>query len=311
MMDNNFYVYAYLDKRNKGCFIYEDLKFDYEPFYVGKGKNKRYKDHFLLRNNIENHFYHKLNKMINEGFQPDVIIIMDNLNENDAFLYEMNTIKKIGRKNVNTGPLTNLTEGGEGSSGRVCEEKTKLKISLSNTGKRNGMYHKVHPMRGKSFDEFFGDKSKDIKIKISKNANPFWKNKKLPDDMKQKISDTLKLRFQDKEKHSRFGKKLSNKSKQKISDSLVDFYKKNPKIVSNETRKKQSIAAKNKKFIIEIKNLESNDIIKFYSIIELKKFISDFKKEKGICKTCSPSYSLLIKGKNNKFFILVDKYFSK
>ena len=32
-----FYVYAYLDPRKPGVFQYKDFRFDYEPFYIGKG----------------------------------------------------------------------------------------------------------------------------------------------------------------------------------------------------------------------------------------------------------------------------------
>jgi hypothetical protein len=41
MEKNIYYVYVYLDPRKFGVFEYGSLKFDYEPFYVGKGTNKR------------------------------------------------------------------------------------------------------------------------------------------------------------------------------------------------------------------------------------------------------------------------------
>jgi len=42
--NNNFYVYIFLRSDKPGYFDYGDsLKFDYEPFYVGKGINDRIK----------------------------------------------------------------------------------------------------------------------------------------------------------------------------------------------------------------------------------------------------------------------------
>jgi len=35
------YVYIYLDTRKPGNFIYDDMLFNFEPFYVGQGKNNR------------------------------------------------------------------------------------------------------------------------------------------------------------------------------------------------------------------------------------------------------------------------------
>ena len=39
---NQFYTYVYLDPRKSGKYKYSEYKFDYEPFYVGKGCGNRY-----------------------------------------------------------------------------------------------------------------------------------------------------------------------------------------------------------------------------------------------------------------------------
>jgi len=130
-------------------------------------------------------------------------------------------------------------------------------------------------------------------------------------EIRDKISNTLKERFKDKECHPRYGKTITNESKDKISKSLINYFKENKKIVSDETKEKMSISAKNKKFIIRIKEIETNNILTFNNTNELREFITNFKIEKGIGKTQPPSYNLLISGKNKKFFILLDKYHVK
>lgn len=309
----NFYVYAYLDTRKPGNYIYDDLIFNYEPIYIGKGKNNRCKKHLNLRFIIENYFYHKLNNMINEGFQPEIVIIKDNITEDEAFLYEIEFIKKIGKSIDHKGTLTNLTDGGEGRSGSVVSIETRKKLSDIKTGIKMKYYNSIyHPMKNKSFDEYFGvERSEEIKKIISDNSKSHWKNKNLPEEMKNKISETLKIKFKNKKNHPRYGKKIDTESKNKISNSLKEYFKINPKNVSNETKNKMSESAKNRKYIIKIKNLETDEILIFNNSKELRNFITNFKMERNIGKTSSPSYNLLISGKSEEYFILIDKYFCK
>ena len=72
----------------------------------------------------------------------DVIIIEDRLDENDAFELETYWIKRIGRNDLKNGPLVNFTNGGEGSSGRPMNEKTKAVLRKINTGKPTSLKHK-------------------------------------------------------------------------------------------------------------------------------------------------------------------------
>ena len=38
---NDYYIYILFDSSKKNNYIYGNLKFDYEPFYVGKGRKDR------------------------------------------------------------------------------------------------------------------------------------------------------------------------------------------------------------------------------------------------------------------------------
>lgn len=47
-----FYVYVLLDPFKNGIFTYDEYHFEYEPFYVGKGKGKRKTNTISEKKNI-------------------------------------------------------------------------------------------------------------------------------------------------------------------------------------------------------------------------------------------------------------------
>ena len=83
------------------------------PFYVGKGCNDRAYQHLKGYTKIDNaHLYNVIQKMIREGIQPK-IEIFNMPNEETALDLEMDLIRFYGRKDLEMGPLLNLTDGGE------------------------------------------------------------------------------------------------------------------------------------------------------------------------------------------------------
>jgi len=124
----NYYVYAYL--RNDGT-----------PYYIGKGTKRRLlsKDHTVK---------------VPESNR--IVILKTNLTEDDAFLLERKLIAEYGRKDLGTGILRNMTDGGEGVSsntmlgntnargnkGKPKSVEHKQKISEANKGKKKSTEHR-------------------------------------------------------------------------------------------------------------------------------------------------------------------------
>ena len=141
MEDKNiFYVYVYLDPRKQGFFKYGEYEFNYEPFYVGKGNSNRWRRHLtfkFLKENNNRLKENKIQKIINEtGKNPIVLKYKENLSDIESKNLEIEMIKNIGRKDLNLGPLTNLTDGGEGRKNIVVSEETKQKLSISGQGRK-------------------------------------------------------------------------------------------------------------------------------------------------------------------------------
>lgn len=138
MKSNHYYVYAYLDPRKPGPFTYGEYEFSYEPFYIGKGKGRRWLDH--LRETPErtiNAF--KANKIKNirqERLEPIVVKVSVELTDEEACLTEISLIDLVGRKNINGGPLTNLTNGGDTTAGMIYSEESKALMSSQRKGKK-------------------------------------------------------------------------------------------------------------------------------------------------------------------------------
>jgi hypothetical protein len=101
--------------------------------YVGEGLADRPFKH--LHSKTNNRLYNMLQKRKREGFNPQPIIIPA-LSKEDAEEMEMLLIAMIGRENIRTGTLFNLTDGGgAGISGYKHTTKAKCAIGVAVTSR--------------------------------------------------------------------------------------------------------------------------------------------------------------------------------
>jgi hypothetical protein len=94
-----------------------------EPFYIGKGKEDR-----AWSKTGHNVYWDRIVKK----YDYEVKLLHENLDESTAHKIETELITKYGRKNIKTGCLVNMTDGGEGASGITQTPETKEKRRNSN-----------------------------------------------------------------------------------------------------------------------------------------------------------------------------------
>ena len=120
---NEYYTYAYLRE-------------DGTPYYIGKGSK--------VRKN------RKSQRTIPAPTNPNnIITLKQNLTEQEAFRHEIYMIAILGRKDNGTGILRNLTDGGEGTSGRVWSEEQHERHSNNMKGNKIGLGYR-HTEESKS-----------------------------------------------------------------------------------------------------------------------------------------------------------------
>jgi hypothetical protein len=95
-------------------YTYAWLREDGTPYYIGKGKGGR--------------AYVNGGRNVKTPPKDRILLLKKNLTEEEAFKHEIYMIHVLGRKDLGTGILRNLTNGGEGISGLIHSEKTKRKL---------------------------------------------------------------------------------------------------------------------------------------------------------------------------------------
>ena len=188
--DQKYYVYAY-------------LRDDQTPYYIGKGINRRAYTAHKRKNGSD-----MLPKDISR-----IKILHENLSEKQAFDLEKELILDYGRKDLGTGILRNLTEGGEGNrkTGYKHSEETKLAMSKARKGKKMGPNSVPSPTKGVP-------RTQETKDKIASAL----KGGKLTPEHRAKLSKahkgkTLSAEHIDKLRKANKGKTLSAEHKAKIA----------------------------------------------------------------------------------------------
>ncbi|QIG96578.1 GIY-YIG nuclease family protein [Bradyrhizobium sp. 6(2017)] len=116
----------------KPFYVYMLHKPDFTPFYVGKGTGSRILNHESDARNITLRS-HKLNviRAIHRAGRS-VVYLLDGFfdQEKDALARERELIAEVGRHDLGRGPLTNQTDGGEGTSNPSLESRERRAATL-------------------------------------------------------------------------------------------------------------------------------------------------------------------------------------
>lgn len=249
----------------------------FEIRYVGQTNNlnRRFKSHLSKSINEKSSEYktHKsrwIRSILNSNMIPilEIIDTCSNLEESNKL--ENFYITKFTNEGIS---LTNSYV----SDVTEFSEETKKKMSESK--------------KGKKLEEIVGeDKAIELRIYYSERTKINNPNKSWDDNVKMKISETLKKFFENKENHWAYGKKMTDEHNENLRKSKIN----NPKNVGNrnprtdEQKIKLSNAIKGRKVIrykILQYDLNGNFLKEWNSLREIEKFEATFKRNQ-ISKCC-------------------------
>ena len=150
--------------------LYRHIRTDKStPFYIGIGETENRAYDKKCRTKI-------WKNIANKGYETE--ILFDDLTWEQACEKEKEFIALYGRRDLGTGTLVNLTDGGEGTLGYRHTEEAKEKNRLASLGENNAWYNKKRPdhtkrMQGEN-NPCFGRVGKDHPM-FGKTG--YWKNK--------------------------------------------------------------------------------------------------------------------------------------
>lgn len=239
----------------KEYYVYRHIRPDLNlPFYIGIGSIKDSKSHkaeyqraYSFRKSQRSKFWYKVFEKCHREIEVEIMI------EADSWNYikekEIEFITLYGRRDLGTGSLVNLTNGGDGTGGYAHKHspETKLKISASSKGRI-------------------------VSNETRQNMSNARKNIQISDAAKDRLRNLRK------------GSTASSETRHKMSLSQKEAWeigKRKDYVVSDETRAKHSLAMTGKKNTPE-SNAKRSKAMKGYKFpIEFGLKISMSKKGKS------------------------------
>ena len=198
------------------AYVYSHTRLDTnEVFYIGIGSDTNGYKRAYSKFGRNKYWIRVVNKT-----DYKVEILSNDINWDEACDEEIRLIKHYGRRNINEGSLTNLTDGGEGQIGFIVSDETKRKLSDYRKGRTPSQKTRLRmseAQMGKTLSEEHkrkigdGNKGKIIneetRLRMSKSrTGSKWSNP-MSEETKQKISDYRK------------GRTHSEDTKKKIRDA--------------------------------------------------------------------------------------------
>lgn len=147
------YVYKHIRKDTDNVFYIGMSSLDDESYYRA---NCVYSRNPYWKEIVKKH-----------GFYVE--IVKENLTVDEAFDLEMFLISKYGRKDINTGILSNMSDGGEGNTNYKPTKENRIKHSERMKEKGNPFYGRSHK---KSTKKIISEKAK-LRFK-DKTNHPLW-----------------------------------------------------------------------------------------------------------------------------------------
>ena len=189
------------------------------PFYVGIGKTKNRWD--PLRSKKRN--LHCQRIILMEGITNIQVSIIDNLTKFDASRIEQTLIWYYGRADLGIGPLTNLTDGGDGIQNITPISKLKMstKAKANSTIRAEAIRGDKNPMRNPEIYKRAVEKMRlpEITKKYSGDNNPA----KRPEVRAKLKAKWQEPEYQETQRNARTGlKRHTEEHKAKLRDKLLD-----------------------------------------------------------------------------------------